>query len=343
MADAKKMRAVQVSKAKGPFEMVERDIPNAGPGDVRIKVQACGVCHSDMLTKEGLWPGIVYPRIPGHEVAGVVDALGDGVKGWKVGDRVGVGWFGGNCGYCDSCRRGIFQLCLNNREVTGISRDGGYAEYMIAHADAIALIPDEVKPVDAGPLMCAGVTTFNAMRNSGAGPGQVVAILGVGGLGHLGVQFGAKMGFKTVAIARGADKEAFVKKLGAHVYIDSEKQDVAKELLKLGGARVIVATVTSGQAMTEAIGGLGIDGELLILGAADAPIKFDPIQAIVLRSSVKGWYSGNSMDSQDTLAFSSLTGVRPMTEVFPLEKYNEAYDAMMNAKVRFRAVLTTGL
>jgi D-arabinose 1-dehydrogenase-like Zn-dependent alcohol dehydrogenase len=344
MASAtKKMRAVQVTKAKGPFEMVEREIPAPGPGDVRIKVQACGVCHSDVLTKEGLWPGIVYPRVPGHEVAGMVDALGDGVKGWKVGDRVGVGWFGGSCGYCDSCRRGDFIVCLNTREITGVTRDGGYADYMIAHAGSLALIPDDVTPVDAGPLMCAGVTTFNALRHSGAGPGQVVAILGVGGLGHLGVQFAAKMGFKTVAIARGADKETFVKKLGAHVYIDTEKQDVAKELQKLGGARVIVATLTSGKAMADALGGLGIDGELMILGAADAPIQLNPISAIMNRTATKGWSSGSSIDSQDTVAFSSLTGVRPMTEVFPLEKYQEAYDRMLSAKVRFRAVLSTGM
>jgi D-arabinose 1-dehydrogenase-like Zn-dependent alcohol dehydrogenase len=341
--NAKKMRAVQVTKAKGPFEMVERDVPNPGPGDVRIKVQACGVCHSDVLTKEGLWPGIEYPRVPGHEVAGAIDALGEGVKGWKVGDRVGVGWFGGSCGYCDSCRRGDFIVCLNTREITGVTRDGGYADYMIAHAGSLALIPDDVSAVDAGPLMCAGVTTFNALRHSGAGAGQVVAILGVGGLGHLGVQFAAKMGFKTVAIARGADKEAFVKKLGAHVYIDTEKQDVAKELQKLGGARVIVATVTSGKAMADALGGLGVDGELMILGAADAPIPLNPISAIMNRTATKGWSSGSSIDSQDTVAFSSLTGVRPMTEVFPLEKYQEAYDRMLSAKARFRAVLTTGL
>jgi D-arabinose 1-dehydrogenase-like Zn-dependent alcohol dehydrogenase len=342
-ANAKKMRAVQVTKAKGPFEMVERDIPAPGPGDVRMKVQACGVCHSDSVTKEGLFPGIEYPRVPGHEVAGVVDALGEGVKGWKVGDRVGVGWFGGSCGYCDSCRRGDFIVCLNTREITGVSRDGGYADYMIAHAGSLARISDEVSAVDAGPLMCAGVTTFNGLRHTGAGAGQVVAVLGVGGLGHLAVQFAAKMGFKTVAIARGADKEPFVKKLGAHVYIDSDKQDIAKELQKLGGARVIAATVTSGKAMNDAMGGLGIDGELLILGAADSPIQVNPLQALLNRNATKGWSSGSSIDSEDTIAFSALTGVRPMTEVFPLEKFQEAYDRMLSAKVRFRAVLTTGL
>jgi D-arabinose 1-dehydrogenase-like Zn-dependent alcohol dehydrogenase len=338
-----KMRVVQVAKAKGPFEIVEREIPNPGPGDVRIKVQACGVCHSDVLTKEGLWPGIVYPRVPGHEVAGVIDTIGDRVKGWKVADRVGVGWFGGSCGYCDSCRRGDFALCLNSREVTGISRDGGYADYMIARADALASIPDDVTPVDAGPLVCAGVTTFNSLRNAGVKPGQLVAILGMGGLGHLGIQFAAKMGFKTVGIARGADKAPLAKKLGAHIYIDSTTQDVAKELQKLGGARVILATLTSGEAMTDSIGGLGIDGQLLVLGAVDTPIQFNALQAISFRSGIKAWYSGNSMDSQDTLAFSSLTGVRPMTQVFPLEKFNEAYESMMSGKVRFRSVLTTGL
>jgi D-arabinose 1-dehydrogenase-like Zn-dependent alcohol dehydrogenase len=341
--NAKKMRAVQVTKAKGPWEMIERNIPNPGSGEVRIKVQACGVCHSDTVTKDGLFPGIQYPRVPGYEVAGIIDALGEGVKGWKVGDRVGVGWFGGSCGYCDSCRRGDLIVCLNTREVTGVTRDGGYAEYMIAHGTSLALIPADVTPVDAGPLMCAGVTTFNALRHSGAGPGQIVAILGVGGLGHLGVQFPAKMGFRTVAIARGADKEAFVKKLGAHVYIDSEKQDMAKELQKLGGARVIAATVTSGRAMADALGGLGIDGELLILGAADTPIQLNPLQTLFNRNATKGWSSGSSIDSQDTVAFSSLTGVRPMTEAFPLENYQEAYDRMLSAKVRFRAVLTTGL
>ena len=264
-----KMRVVQVPKAKGPFEIVEREIPQPGPGEVRIKVQACGVCHSDSLTKDGLFPNIAYPRIPGHEVAGVVDALGGGVKGWKVGDRVGVGWYGGHCGYCDSCRRGNFGLCLVDRQVTGISHDGGYAEYMLTPAVTLALIPDEVSAVDAGPLMCAGVTTFNSLRNSGVGPGEVVAVLGIGGLGHLGVQFAAKGGFKTVAIARGADKAELAKKLGAHVYIDSDKQDVAAELQKLGGAKTILATATSADAMSAAFGGLGIDGKLMVLGVPD--------------------------------------------------------------------------
>jgi len=336
------MRVVQVPKAKGPFEIVERDIPQPGPGDVRIKVQACGVCHSDSITKDGLFPNITYPRVPGHEVAGVLDAIGDGVKGWKLGDRVGVGWYAGHCGYCDSCRRGNVDLCLIDRQVTGISHDGGYAEYMIAHAVALALIPDDVSAVDAGPLMCAGVTTFNSLRNSGVGPGEVVAVLGIGGLGHLGVQFAAKSGCKTVAIARGADKAELAKKLGAHVYIDSDKQDVAAELLKLGGAKTILATATSADAMTAAFGGLGIDGKLMVLGVPNGPIQVNPITAIFSRAAVRGWYSGKSIDSQDTLQFSALTGVRPMTQVFPMEKVNEAYDVMMNGSVRFRSVLKIG-
>jgi D-arabinose 1-dehydrogenase-like Zn-dependent alcohol dehydrogenase len=233
-------------------------------------------------------------------------------------------------------------MCLINREVTGVTRDGGHAEYMIAHSDALARIPDDVPPVEAGPLVCAGVTTFNALRNAGARAGQLVAILGIGGLGHLGVQYAAKMGFKTVAIARGADKEALAKKLGAHVYLDNSTQDIAKELQKMGGARIILATVTAAEAMTQAADGLGIDGQLLIVGAAEKPIQFNSTQAISFRSGVRAWYSGTSMDSQETLAFSALSGVRPMTQTFPLEKYQEAYDAMMNSTVRFRAVITTG-
>jgi D-arabinose 1-dehydrogenase-like Zn-dependent alcohol dehydrogenase len=337
-----KMRAVQVPKAKGPFEIVEREIPQPGPGDVRVKVQACGVCHSDSVTKEGLFPNITYPRVPGHEVAGVVDAIAEGVKGWRLGDRVGVGWYGGHCGYCDSCRRGHFDVCLIDRQVTGISHDGGYAEYMVTAAATLALIPDEVSPVDAGPLMCAGVTTFNSLRNSGVRPGEVVAVLGIGGLGHLGVQFAAKSGCQTVAIARGADKADLAKKLGAHVYIDSDKQDVAAELQKLGGAKAVLATATSADAMTAVFGGLAIDGQLMVLGVPNGPIQVNPITAIFSRAGLRGWPSGSSIDSQDTLRFSALTGVRPMTQVFPLEKVNEAYDAMMNGKVRFRSVLKIG-
>ena len=335
-----KMRAVQVAKAGGPLELVERDIPAPGAGQVRVKVNACGICHSDSFTVEGLYPGIEYPRVPGHEAAGVVDALGTGVPGWKVGDRVGIGWFGGSCGYCDSCRRGDFLECLINPQVTGISSDGGYAEYMIAPREALALIPDELSDVDAGPLMCAGVTTFNSLRNSGARPGDLVAVHGIGGLGHLGVQFAVRMGFHTVAIARGADKAALAKKLGAHQYIDSTAGNAGQALAKLGGAKVILSTVTSGSAMGEVLGGLGINGKLLIVGAAPEPIPVTSLQLIGGRKSVAGWPSGSSIDSQDTLKFSALTGVRPMTQVFPLEKAAEGYKLMMDNKARFRVVLT---
>ncbi len=336
-----KMRVVQVTQAGGPFELVERDIPEPGPGQVRIKVEACGVCHSDAMTKEGMWPGIQYPRVPGHEVAGIVDAVGAGVAGWTQGQRVGVGWHGGHCGYCDSCRRGDFVTCQIAFQVTGISYDGGYAEYMIAPAGALALIPEGLSAVDAAPLMCAGVTTFNSLRNSGARPGDLVAVLGMGGLGHLGVQFAAKMGFKTVAIARGKDKEPLARKLGASHYIDSQAQDPAAELLKLGGARVILATATDGKAMSAVLGGLGVNGKLMILGVAAEPLQVPAIPLIMGRRSIMGWPSGSSIDSQDTLSFSVLTGVRAMTQVFPLERAAEAYDLMMSGKARFRAVLTT--
>jgi D-arabinose 1-dehydrogenase-like Zn-dependent alcohol dehydrogenase len=335
------MRAVQVSSPKGPFEIVEREIPEAGPGLVRIKVQACGICHSDTLVKEGLWPGLKYPRVPGHEVIGVVDAVGAGVVRWKPGQRVGVGWHGGNCGYCDSCRRGEFFACQVALQTTGISFDGGYAEFMVAPAIALASVPEELSPLDAAPLMCAGVTTFNPLRNSGARAGELVAVLGIGGLGHLGVQFAARMGFKTVAIARGRDKEAFARKLGAAHYIDSQTQDVAAELQKLGGARVVLATATSGEAMSAAQGGLSANGVLLVVGAAES-LQISPLALITGSRSVKGWYSGTSIDSQDTLAFSLRAGVRPMTEVYPLDRVSEAYDRMMSGKARFRVVLTIG-
>ncbi len=336
-----KMRAFQVPYPKGPFELVERDIPEPGAGSVRIRVQACGVCHSDALTKEGIWPGLHYPRVPGHEVAGLIDALGEGVAGWEPGQRVGVGWFGGNCGYCDSCRRGDFSMCQNAALITGVSFDGGYADYLIAPATALALIPPELSAVAAAPLMCAGITTFNALRNSGARPGDVVAILGIGGLGHLGVQFAAKMGFKTIAIARGQDKEALAKQLGAWHYIDSTSQDVAAELGKLGGAKVILATVTNSPAMAAVLGGLGVGGKLIIVGAADEPLAVSPFALIAHRLVIAGWYSGASIDSQDTMAFSVLTGVRSMNEVYPLERAPEAYERMISGKARFRVVLTT--
>src|SRR5881296_1269762 len=331
---AKKMRAVQVPRAGGPLEPVERDIPEPKPGWVRIKVEACGVCHSDSLVKEGLWPGIQYPRVPGHEVIGVVDRVGEQAKPWKNGQRVGVGWHGGNCGYCDHCRRGEFFACDVALLTTGISFDGGYAEYMIAPAEALARVPDELAAVDGAPLMCAGVTTFNALRNSGARPGDLVAVLGIGGLGHLGIQFAAKMGFKTVAIARGKDKEPLARKLGAQHYIDNEPQDAAAELVKLGGATVILATLTSGKAMSAVLAGLGVNGKLIIVGAADEPLEVNAFLFIGGRRSIIGWPSGNSIDSQDTLSFSVLTGVRAMTEVFPLKRAAEAYEQMMSGKAR---------
>lgn len=336
-----KMRVVQVTRPGGSLELVEREIPEPGVGHVRIKVDACGVCHSDVMTKDGLWPGIQYPRVPGHEVAGIVDAVGAGVVGWTQGQRVGVGWHGGHCGYCDSCRRGDFITCQIAFQVPGISYDGGYAEYMIAPAGTLALIPEGLSAVDAAPLMCAGVTTFNALRNSGARPSDLVAILGVGGLGHLGIQFASKMGFKTVAIARGNDKEPLARKLGAIHYIDSRAQDPAGELLKLGGARVILATATNGKAMAAVLGGLGVNGKLIILGVPDEPLQVPAIPLILGRRSITGWPAGNSIDSQDTLSFSLLTGVRPMIQVFPLERAAEAFDSMLSGKVRFRAVLTT--
>jgi D-arabinose 1-dehydrogenase-like Zn-dependent alcohol dehydrogenase len=334
------MRAVQVSRPNGPFELVEREIPEPGAGAVRIKVQACGVCHSDSVTKDGSIPGIQYPRVPGHEVIGVIDALGPSVAGWKVGQRVGVGWNGGYCGYCDPCRRGQFFGCQIAGQTTGVTYDGGYADYMVAPASALAVVPDGLSAEEAGPLMCAGLTTFNALRNSGARPGDLVAVLGLGGLGHLGVQFAAKMGFKTVAIARGSDKGTLAKELGAQYYIDSQAQDPAAELIKLGGAKIILATVTNGAAMSATIGGLGNEGKLMVLGAAQS-LEVPPLFLIFGSRSVAGWYSGTSIDSQDTLSFSVITGVRSMNEVFPLEQAPEAYERMMSGRARFRVVLTT--
>ena len=338
----KKMRVMQISKPKGPFELVEREIPEPGPENVRIKVQACGICHSDSYTKEGLWPGIQYPRVPGHEVAGLIDELGPGVVGWKTGQRVGIGWHGGHCGYCDSCRRGDFVTCRTGLQVPGIGYDGGYADYMIVPANVMALIPEELSAVEAGPLMCAGITTYNSLRNSGARPGDLVAVLGVGGLGHLAVQFAAKMGFNTVAIARGKDKEALCRKLGARHYIDSQAQDSSAELAKLGGAKIILATVTNGKAMSAALGGLGIDGKMIVLGAAHEPIEVSALLLISGRRSIMGWPSGTAIDSQDTLSYSTLTGVRSLNETFPLDRAAKAYERMMSGKARFRVVLTTG-
>jgi D-arabinose 1-dehydrogenase-like Zn-dependent alcohol dehydrogenase len=336
------MRAVQVSRAGGPLELVQRPIPEPGDGSVRIKVQACGICHSDSLTVEGHMPGIQYPRVPGHEVVGVIDAVGASVPPrWTVGLRVGIGWHAWHCGFCDACRRGDFFACRNGVKVTGISFDGGYADYMIAPWTALAMMPTELPAADAAPLMCAGLTTFNALRNSGAVAGDIVAVLGLGGLGHLGVQYAAKMGFHTVAIARGADKAPLAKQLGATAYIDSQASDPAAELTKLGGARVVLATVTVGSAMSATIAGLAPRGRLMVLGAAD-DMAVSPLQLLLARRSIEGWYSGTSIDSEDTLAFSMQSGVRSMNEVYPLERAAEGYARMMSGKARFRVVLTTG-
>jgi D-arabinose 1-dehydrogenase-like Zn-dependent alcohol dehydrogenase len=331
----------QVSQPGGAFEIVKRPIPAPGPGEVRIRVRACGVCHSDAMTKEGHFPGIQYPRVPGHEIAGVVDAVGAGVTALREGQSAGVGWNGGYCGFCESCRRGDFFACRTMTLITGITHDGGYAEYVVARAEAVALLPDELSPVEAAPLMCAGVTTFNALRNSGARPGDVVAVLGLGGLGHLGVQYAAKMGFRTVGIARGTDKGELAAELGAWRYIDSTAEDPAEALQALGGAKVILATVTQGDAMTAAMGGLAPNGLFLVLGAAQA-IEVSPLLLITGKRSVKGWYSGTAIDSQDTAAFSAQVNVRSMNEIYPFEKVNEAYERMISGKARFRVVLKMG-
>ena len=335
---AKKMRAVQVPKPKGEFEIVERDIPEPGPGYVRIKVQACGICHSDVLTKDGLMPGIKYPRVPGHEVMGVIDALGPGVTNFRPGQKVGVGWNGGYCGHCDHCRRGEFFACVTG-QVTGITYDGGYAEYMVAHWSAVAAAPEHLAAADSAPLLCAGLTTFNALRNSGARGGDTVAVLGLGGLGHLGVQYAAKMGFRTIAIARGQDKQPLATKLGAWKYIDSQASDPAAELQKLGGAKIVLATVTAGDAMTATIGGLAPRGKLMVLGAPPS-LEVSPFQLIPNALSIEGWYSGVSSDSEESLAFSDLAGVKSMNEAYPLDRVKEAYDRMTSGKARFRVVLT---
>jgi len=335
----KKMKAAQISKPGADFELVERDIPEPGVGQVRVKVEACGICHSDFVVKEGLWPGLQYPRVPGHEVAGRIDAVGSNVTQWKTGQRVGVGWHGGHDFVCEQCRRGDFAMCVN-RKVTGIDFDGGYAEYMIAPAEAVAAIPDELPAEEAGPFMCAGVTVFNALRSSGARSGDVVAVQGIGGLGHLGVQYARRMGFETVALGRGKDKEPLAKKLGAHHYIDSDVVDPVAELQKLGGARVILATAPSAKAISEVVGGLGVNGNLLVPAAPSEPLSISVMPLIMGRRSVSGWYSGTARDSQDTLEFSALSGVHPMIEKFPLNRAAEAYEWMHSGKVRFRVVLT---
>ena len=336
------MRSVQVTKPNGPFEIVDRDIPEPDKKQVLIKVQACGVCHSDSFTKEGSFPGIQYPRVPGHEIAGIIDKVGNDVTQWKPGERVAVGWYGGHCGHCESCRRGDFITC-KFAQVPGISYDGGYADYMIAPVETLASIPEKLSAIEAAPLMCAGITTYNALRNSGARTGDVVGILGMGGLGHLGIQFASKMGFNTIAIGRARDREEeLMMKLGARQYIDNRTQNVVEELNKLGGAKVVLATVPSGKAMTEILGGLAANGKLVIIGASDEPIEVPPALMILGRRSLIGWPAGTSIDSQDTLSFSVLSGVRSMNEVFPLERASEAYDHMMSGKAKFRCVLTTG-
>jgi D-arabinose 1-dehydrogenase-like Zn-dependent alcohol dehydrogenase len=334
------MRAMQVGEKGGDFELVERKVPTPGRGEVLVRVHACGVCHSDMLAKEGAFPGVSFPIVPGHEVAGEIAEIGEGVNGWEQGQRVGVGWFGGNCGWCEPCRRGDFIGC-QNMGIPGVTFDGGYADYVLVKSEALAAIPEDLSDVDAAPLLCAGITTFNALRHSGARGGDLVAILGVGGLGHLGIQFAHKLGFRTVAIARGTEKEALARELGADEYIDSTAGDPGEALQKLGGAKVILSTISSGEANTQVIGGLGRRGELIVVGASPEAIEAAPFALIGGDLAVAGHASGTSMDSQDTLAFSAQTGVKPRIETLPLEQAQEAYDRMMAGDARFRMVLTT--
>jgi D-arabinose 1-dehydrogenase-like Zn-dependent alcohol dehydrogenase len=337
-----KMRQMKVAQVPSPgagFQMVEREIPEPDAGQVRIKVQACGVCHSDVLTKEGLWPGIQYPRIPGHEVAGVIDELGAGVSEWKKGQRVGVGWHGGQDNTCRECRRGDFRNC-RNLKIPGISYDGGYQQYMVAPVEALVSMPESLGDSEAAPLLCAGITTYNSLRHSGALPGDLVAVQGIGGLGHLGIQFANKFGYKVAAIGRGSENAALATKLGASVYIDSQSTNAAEALQKLGGAQVILATAPSSKAMSELIDGLGPNGKLMVIGAAFDPIEVTPIQLINGSRSIQGWASGTPADSEDTLRFAELTGVRPMIETYPLEKADEAYARMLSGKAQFRVVLT---
>jgi D-arabinose 1-dehydrogenase-like Zn-dependent alcohol dehydrogenase len=335
------MKAVQVSKPGGNFEVVERPIPEPGRGQVRIKVEACGICHSDALVKEGHWPGIQYPRVPGHEIAGRIDAVGPDVTQWKAGQRVGVGWHGGHCFQCDPCRRGDFINCKFEK-ITAIHFDGGYQEYMIAPAEGVAAIPDDLPSDEAAPLLCAGITVFNALRNSGAHAGDLVAIQGIGGLGHLGIQYARQMGLHTVAIGRGGDKQALAKKLGAHEYVDTSAGDPAQALQKLGGAHVILATAPDSKSMSALVDGLGPRGTLMIVGAGMEFLSVTPLQLIGGSKTIRGWASGTARDSQDTLEFSAVSGVRPMIERYPLEKAAEAYDQMISGRARFRVVLTMG-
>jgi D-arabinose 1-dehydrogenase-like Zn-dependent alcohol dehydrogenase len=334
-----KMRVAQVPKPGADFELVEREVSPPGPGHVRIRVLACGVCHSDSYTKEGLYPGITYPRVPGHEVAGEIDELGPGVSLWRKGQRVGVGWHGGQDGTCLACRRGDFANCPNAK-ITGISFDGGYAEYMIAPAEAVAAMPESLDPAAAAPLLCAGITTFNALRHSGALPSDLVAVQGIGGLGHLGIQFAQKFGYKVAAVGRGPQNAAVAKELGAHVYIDSVATNAAAELQRLGGARVILATAPSSKAMSALIDGLGANGRMVVVGATPDPIEATPVQLIRGKKNIQGWYAGIAADSEDTLRFAELTGVRPMIEQYPLVKAADAYARMMSGQAQFRVVLT---
>jgi D-arabinose 1-dehydrogenase-like Zn-dependent alcohol dehydrogenase len=333
------MKVAQIPKAGADFQIVEREIPNPTAGQVRIKVQACGVCHSDLFTKEGAWPGIEYPRVPGHEIAGVIDEIGAGVTGWKKGQRVGVGWHGGQDGTCLACRRGDFRNC-KNLKIAGISYDGGYQEYMVAPVEALAAMPESLDAAEAAPLLCAGITTFNSLRHSGALPGDLVAVLGIGGLGHLGIQFASKFGYNVVAIGRGPENGALAAKLGASTYIDSKAINAAEALQKLGGAQVILATAPSSKAVSKLIDGLGPNGKLVVVGAAMDPIEVTPVQLIPGSRSIQGWSSGTPTDSEDTLRFAELTGVRPMIEKYPLEKAAEAYARMMSGNAQFRVVLT---
>jgi D-arabinose 1-dehydrogenase-like Zn-dependent alcohol dehydrogenase len=332
------MKVAQIGKAGGDFELVDRDIPEPGNGQVRVKVEACGICHSDMFVKEGGWPGLRYPRVPGHEIAGRIDAVGGNVTQWKKGERVGVGWHGGHCFVCAQCRRGDFAMCIN-RKVTGIDFDGGYAEYMIAPAAAVAAIPDKLPAEEAGPFMCAGVTVYNALRNSGARGGDLVAVHGIGGLGHLGIQYAREMGFETVAIGRGKDKEQLARKLGAHHYVDSDAGNAAEELQKLGGARVILGTAPNAKAISPLVNGLSPDGKLLVPAAPNEPLTVSMTPLIGGRLSIAGWYSGTAIDSQDTLEFSALSDVHPMIEKYPLSEVAAAYEQMHSGKARFRVVL----
>jgi len=336
---ASTMKVAQISKPGGDFELVEREVPKPAMGQVRIKVQACGICHSDALTKEGALPGIQYPRVPGHEVVGHIDEVGAGVSAWTLGQRVGVGWHGGQDNTCLSCRRGDFRNCRNVK-IPGISYDGGYQQYMLAPVEALAAVPESLNAAEAAPLLCAGITTFNALRHSGAMPSDLVAVQGIGGLGHLGIQFANKFGYKVAAIGRGSENAPVAKKLGAHVYIDSKATNAAEELQKLGGAQVILATAPNSKAMSELINGLGPNGKLMVVGATFDPIEVTPPQLIFGNHTIQGWAAGTPTDSEDTLRFAELTGVRPMIETYPLEQANEGYARMMSGKAQFRVVLT---